>query len=101
MFVGNTSLFSIEPENLHKKYICQEHFPPESFMNAFIKQRLISTAVPFEYKSEEQPSTSSAPQNGDDFITSTPTKTYTHNKSDIVELVFPSPPSLFSTPQKT
>lgn len=29
----------------------------------------------------------------------TPTKTYTRNRSDIVELVFTSPPSNVSTPQ--
>jgi hypothetical protein len=106
IFAGNTSLFSVEQEKLHNRYICQEHFPPESFTNVFSKNRLISTAIPYKYQFEEQPSTSSGFDLNDKFdqkyiAMSPPTKTYTRTKSDMVELVFPSPPSFFSTPQKT
>lgn len=59
MYTGNTSLFSVEPDKLHNRYICQEHFPPESIIQHFTQNRLIDTAIPYNYKSEAQPSTSS------------------------------------------
>lgn len=106
IYTGNTSLFSVEPDKLHNRYICQEHFPPESFIQNFSQNRLIDTAIPYNYESKIQPSTSSGFDQNDkseqeyNILISTPTKTYTRSKSDMVELVFPSPPSLFSTPQK-
>jgi len=99
-------LFSVEPDKLHNRYICQEHFPPESFIQNFIQNRLTDTAIPYNYKSEAQPSTSLCFDQNDkseqeyNILKSTPTKTYIRSKSDMVELVFPSPPSMFSTPQK-
>ncbi|CAI6368008.1 unnamed protein product [Macrosiphum euphorbiae] len=103
---GNTNLFSIEPFKLHNRYIFQEHFPPESFIQNFTQNRLIDTAIPYNYKSDAQPSTSSGfdknakSEQEYNILKLTPTKTYTRSKSDIVELVFPSPPSMFSTLQK-
>jgi hypothetical protein len=102
----NSSLFSIEQEKLHNRYICQEHFPPESFTNIFNKIRLVSTAIPYKYKSEQkqQPSTLLGFNQNDaseqECLTiSTPVNTYTHTKSDMVELVFSSPSSSLSTPR--
>lgn len=59
IYTGNTSLFSIEPDKLRNSYICQEHFPPESFTNFCSKNCLISTAIPYYYNCETRPSTSS------------------------------------------
>ncbi|XP_027836529.2 uncharacterized protein LOC114119229 [Aphis gossypii] len=58
---GNTSLFTIEPEKLPNRYICEGHFPPDSFKNFSIKQRLISTAVSYNCidNFEKKPCTSS------------------------------------------
>ena len=67
---------------------------------------MLDTAIPYNYKSEAQPSTSSVINQNDksekeyNILMSAPTKTYTRSKSDMVELVFPSSPSMFSTPQK-
>lgn len=92
---------------MHNRYICQEHFPPESFNNFSDKNRLISTAIPYNYfnTSEQQPCTSSNLNQNHNFKhesikISTPTKTYNHTKSDMVELVFPSPTSILTTTQK-
>ncbi|KAL4153780.1 hypothetical protein QTP88_001613 [Uroleucon formosanum] len=102
---GNTSLFSVDPDKLHNRYICQEHFPPESFVQNFTQNRLIDTAIPYNYQSKTQPSISSDINQNDESqheynIMSTKTKTYTCSKPDMVELVSPSPSSTFSTPQK-
>ncbi|KAL4141601.1 hypothetical protein QTP88_004217 [Uroleucon formosanum] len=103
---GNISLFSVEPDKLHNRYICQEHFPPESFIQNFTQNRLIDTAIPYNYKSEAQPSTSSGFNRNNkseqeyNILKSIPTKTYARSKSDMVELVFSNPHSMFSTPQK-
>ena len=100
-------MLTVDQDKLHNRYICHEHFPPESFTNVFNKIRLISTAIPYKYEFEQHQSSTSLGLNQNKISEqeclkiSTPTKTYAHTKSNMVELVFSSPPSLFSTPQKT
>ncbi|KAF0705671.1 THAP domain-containing protein 9, partial [Aphis craccivora] len=86
--IRNTSLFFIEPDKLHNRYICQEHFPPESFIQNFNQNRLIGTAVPYNYKSDAHPSTSSGFDQNSKSVQEyniLKSKTYTCSKSDIVE----------------
>jgi len=55
--LGNINLLSLSKEKLNNKYLCQEHFSPDDFMN-LNKKKLKPTAIPYEYHSEKQPSTS-------------------------------------------
>lgn len=57
--IGNVHLFSLDKNKLHTRYICQEHFSPESFLNNNKSRLINNTAVPYKYYTNEQPSTSS------------------------------------------
>lgn len=85
------NLFTIDNKKLHNRYICQEHFPPDSFTNRRKKNRLLNSAIPYQYGSEEQLSMS---LNFDVFEQdnfNNTTQTYTHSNPEIVELVLPTP----------
>uniref|UniRef100_A0A2S2PQL0 THAP-type domain-containing protein n=1 Tax=Schizaphis graminum TaxID=13262 RepID=A0A2S2PQL0_SCHGA len=56
---GNVNLLSLDKTQLYNRYICQEHFSPDSFMNTSNKN-LKPTAIPYKHNSEQAgPSTSS------------------------------------------
>lgn len=55
--LGNINLLSFSKEKLYNKYLCQEHFSPDDFMNKN-KNKLKPAAVPYECNSKKQPSTS-------------------------------------------
>lgn len=57
--IGSTHLSSLDPQKLHNRYICQEHFPPESFMNPNDQKKLVCTAIPYKRLSKELLSLSS------------------------------------------
>ncbi|XP_060845172.1 uncharacterized protein LOC132924740 [Rhopalosiphum padi] len=99
---GNVSLLSLDVEKLYSRYICQEHFSPDDFIYMYDKKKKLKPkAVPFKFNSldENQPSMSSADE--DDLTLLTPTKTYNKYKTSTeVELIFSSPNSIMSTPQK-
>lgn len=47
-FLGKINLLSLSKEILYNKYLCQEHFTPDYFMNPN-KNKLKPSAVPYEY----------------------------------------------------
>ena len=100
---GNRGLLELDVDKLYNKYLCQEHFSSNDFMQGN-KKTLKPTAIPYRYNvtSEEEPSTS-ASTGQLQFLT--PTKTYYKPRAadTAVELVFPSPTSstsIMSTPKK-
>lgn len=46
---------SLDKFQLYNRYICQEHFGPDSFMNSE-KKKLKPLSVPFNFNSDERPS---------------------------------------------
>jgi len=54
--IGYINLLPPSKEKLYSKYLCQEHFSPEDFMN-INQNKLNPTAVPYEYNLKNQPST--------------------------------------------
>lgn len=101
---GNRGLLELDVDKLYNKYLCQEHFSSNDFMQGN-KKSLKPTAIPYRYNvtSEEEPSTS-AGTGQLQFLT--PTKTYYKPRAadTAVELIFPSPTSstssIMSTPKK-
>ncbi|KAL4132185.1 hypothetical protein QTP88_009392 [Uroleucon formosanum] len=94
---GNRGLLELDVDKLYNKYLCQEHFSSNDFMQGN-KKSLKPTAIPYRYNvtSEEEPSTS-AGTGQLQFLT--PTKTYYKPRAadTAVELVFPSPTSSTSS----
>ncbi|KAL4143317.1 hypothetical protein QTP88_005663 [Uroleucon formosanum] len=91
----NRGLLELDVDKLYNKYLCQEHFSSNDFMQGN-KKSLKPTAIPYRYNvtSEEEPSTSAGTSQLQ-FLT--PTKTYYKPRAadTAVELVFTS-----STPEK-
>jgi len=50
---------SLDEKQLYNRYICQEHFSPDYFLN-YKNNKLKSNAIPYKYNSDKSPSTSSA-----------------------------------------
>lgn len=56
---GNLKLLSLDDSKIYNRYLCQEHFSPDSFMNAANMTKLKPTAIPYKFNDNEKPSTSS------------------------------------------
>lgn len=54
-FSGNASLVGLPSEELKRRYICENHFTNDSFINKTLRNRLIVSAVPESYLDLEQP----------------------------------------------
>ncbi|KAL4121023.1 hypothetical protein QTP88_013608 [Uroleucon formosanum] len=81
----------------------KEHFSPDYFLN-YKNNKLKSNAIPHKYNSNETPSTSSGTVDKDEDNNIdkplTPTKTYETSRSEMTELIFPSPSSITDAPKK-
>ncbi|XP_050065037.1 uncharacterized protein LOC126553964 [Aphis gossypii] len=99
---GKLSLLSLNKKQLYNRYICQEHFSPDYFLN-YKNNKLKSNAIPHKYNSNECPSTSSGIVDKDvDNIDEplAPIKTYERSRNEMTELIFSSPSSIIDTPKR-
>lgn len=57
IFSGNATLLSLDTNQLYNRYLCAEHFSPDSFMSQD-RNKLVKTAVPYKFNSDDHPSSS-------------------------------------------